>query len=756
MPDVIEPSQGALSLGPDAQPILAPQCRVIRRAPDSIHVIRDDEELTLSGVLFHDVAEYLDGTLTIAEITDRMVAAGTATEEEVPAAVEILRDHGFVVDARTHADDASLYSLWWAREGESPVPIRVGLVGLGHVPADGIRESLQGHGQVVVEDSPDVLVLLVDDHLHPDAEGVVSAAGVPVLMARVAGPRPAIGPWLGDPGPCYECLATRLRFNRQVEARLLGDGDRMGPVVRGWTDSTVAHTGAEIALEVARYRAGRAARPAGDASSAMSVIDHLTGERRVHAVVRRPQCRSCGAAADATPRRPELSSVGLDAPDDGSYRMLTPTQTLDRYGHHVSNVTGVVEYLRAVQSDDHVLQVVESGVNLAQARKGSSTGGFRQSAGGKGTTALQARAGALAEAIERYSGTFTGEEARITAAMPDLGPAAVHPNSVLLFSDSQLDDRERWNAQHKSMHRVGARFDPEMAMEWSPAWSLRDDEVRWLPTALCYYGYSGNPKNGCFADSNGNAAGTCLEDAILQGFFELVERDAVALWWYNRIQRPGVDFSAYRQEFGEPYFDRLRSHYLHDLDRDVWALDVTSDLGIPAFVAVSMARQGRPRVLTGFGAHRDARGALLRALTEMNQGLAMAPGLDARHAHGEPPGPTEPEAQWWALESIEEHAHLLPTGPDTTPDAHDHDWDRSGRANVERAVALVAGRGMDFIVLDQTRPDIGMPVVKVLVPGMRHFWPRLGPGRLYDVPVQMGWRERPFAETDLNNTPIFW
>ena len=69
---------------------------------------------------------------------------------------------------------------------------------------------------------------------------------------------------------------------------------------------------------------------------------------------------------------------------------------------------------------------------------------------------------------------------------------------------------------------------------------------------------------------------------------------------------------------GKPYFDRIRAHYSRELDRDLWALDLTSDFGIPAFVTVSQARNGRPRVLTGFGAHRDARGALLRALTEMN------------------------------------------------------------------------------------------------------------------------------------------
>ena len=57
-------------------------------------------------------------------------------------------------------------------------------------------------------------------------------------------------------------------------------------------------------------------------------------------------------------------------------------------------------------------------------------------------------------------------------------------------------------------------------------------------------------------------------------------------------------------------------------------------------------------------------------------------------------------------------------------------------------------------MLDQTRPDIGMPVARVIVPGMRHYWERFAPGRLFDVPVEMGWRERPLAEAELNPAPV--
>jgi ribosomal protein S12 methylthiotransferase accessory factor len=67
----------------------------------------------------------------------------------------------------------------------------------------------------------------------------------------------------------------------------------------------------------------------------------------------------------------------------------------------------------------------------------------------------------------------------------------------------------------------------------------------------------------------------------------------------------------------------------------------------------------------------------------------------------------------------------------------------------------VEALGMELLVLDQTRPDIGMPVVKVIVPGMRHFWARLAPGRLFDVPVRLGRLAEPTPYNQLNPTPMF-
>ena len=747
----------------DALVSLAPHCKVVRTPPNEFYLITDVDELRLTGELFCDLAAHLNGTMTIAEITTRMVGDGTATMEEVPAAISIMRDRGFVVDARDYDDEAGVYRLWWGVENDDKLrSARVGVTAIGSAPIDIVTQAMREHGLTVVADTKDAthVVLLADDYLNPELPKLAQTFDQPVLLAHLSGARPTIGPWLGGPGPCALCLAVRLNFNRQVERRLLGPGDRMGPVALGWTPATATHGATEIALAVTRNVLG--IRPDGaheDISiDAMIVIDHLTGERAVHHVVRRPQCRGCGTplTIEDDHYRISLQAGALDAKDDGSYRKLTPQQTIERYGHHVSKRTGVVEQLRRTTSETSVLHVVESGVNLAVASKGSNICGFRQSAGGKGTTAEQARAGALAEAIERYCAAYTGEEPTIVSTADALEDVAIDPRTVTLFSAQQYANREQWNAEHKSMHKVPVEFDPSAEMEWSPLWSITRNQRMWLPTPFLFYLYGGKyPRNGCTADSNGNAAGTSIEDAILQGFFELVERDAVATWWYNRIERPAADLDAYRREFDEPYLDDVRDYYARELDRDLWVLDITSDLGIPAFAAASKARSGKPRVLLGFGAHRDPRGALLRAITEMNQMLAMIPALEHEHPEPEHPG-LAPEIAWWQLDSLDEHPYVLPRGNPIGPLAHAHDWTTDGKDNVERAAALVRGQGMDMHVANLTHPDVGMPVVKVVVPGIRHFWPRFAPGRLYDVPVTLGWRETPLTEAELNPTPIFW
>jgi oxazoline/thiazoline synthase len=71
------------------------------------------------------------------------------------------------------------------------------------------------------------------------------------------------------------------------------------------------------------------------------------------------------------------------------------------------------------------------------------------------------------------------------------------------------------------------------------------------------------------------------------------------------------------------------------------------------------------------------------------------------------------------------------------------------RQQVDACVEIARKAGLDFLVLDQTRPDVETSVARVIVPGLRHFYRRFGAGRLYDVPVKLGLRDTPLAEKEL-------
>jgi ribosomal protein S12 methylthiotransferase accessory factor len=112
---------------------------------------------------------------------------------------------------------------------------------------------------------------------------------------------------------------------------------------------------------------------------------------------------------------------------------------------------------------------------------------------------------------------------------------------------------------------------------------------------------------------------------------------------------------------------------------------------------------------------------------------------------------------WWKTATYEDQPYLV-ADPSVAPRTLE-DFPLMASDDLTKdlttCITLAKERGLEVLVVDQTRPDIGLPVVKVVVPGLRHFWRRLAPGRLYDVPVELGWLERPRLESEMNPIACF-
>jgi ribosomal protein S12 methylthiotransferase accessory factor len=719
-----------------------PGARAVTLIGRGVYVFRERSTIRLRGEIYERVAPLLDGTRTRDEVAR---ALGTTDAAEVYYAIQQLIDRGYVC----HADAAMperAAGFWTALGVDAATAaarfadtrVAINAVGAGAVDVGTLTSALAAHG-IRVDEAAALRVVVTDDYLQPELADInrrAQQSGRPWLLCKPAGSVVWIGP-LFRPGhsACWECLAQRLRRHRLVEAYVQRRTGADGPLV---LPPGTVRASEQVALHLAALQVAKAVAGgrADGCEPGMVTIDLHTLAAAHHVVVRRPQCPACGVPLDPArePQPVTLQPQPAWFSADGGYRSVTPEDTFERYRHHISPVTGVIAELQAARlpaGSGPSLHVYRAGrVSIPVDTPDLLRHLLRRRAAGKGATRAQAMTSAVCESLERYSGTFHGDEPRVRASYASLGDRAVHPNRCMLFSDRQFATARPWHPADAPNSAVPAPFDEDAVVDWSPAWSLTARSFRYLPTAYCYYGHPRldevrhNPP-----DSNGCAAGNSLEEAIVQGFLELVERDAVAIWWYNRVPRPGIDLDS----FSDPALRVLRRAYA-GLQREAWALDLTSDLGIPTFAAISRsAGSGAGGTIFGFGAHVEARLALLRAFTEMNQSL---PGVPV---------------------SLDDEPYLRPAAD--VPLRSQRDFPSAAPADLRdeilRCQALAGRHGLDVLVLDQTRPDVGMPVVKVIVPGLRHFWARFAPGRLYDVPVTLGWLPLPRTESELNPVAMF-
>jgi oxazoline/thiazoline synthase len=730
-------------------PRFAPNLAVYLLPPDVVCLYSEDRKFFLHGELYCALAA------AIAAGTKSFRALARELEHDFPSdkideALTRLINRRYILS--TSRSSPGVAAAYWASLGLPPEAAEGNLrrcrIRIQAIDVEGAAElgdALSELGVRVVKRSPDLTVTVVSDYLERQLDELNRqrlSDHTSWLLVQPSGIFPLVGPvFRPSKSACWTCLADRMKRNREVKALLDREQARCiaaSPLTRRpLGQSAIQLAAVEIAKAIATdFRT--------ELSEHIISLDLLGSTIVKHYVAARPQCPTCGSKRLRDPRRAPVP-VELGARDklvmtSGGYRTVLPRATVARFRKHVSPLTGVVSRLERIEADLPLNTNYFAGHNFSapartinELRAGLGGGSF-----GKGSSAEQGEASALMEAIERYSGIFQGDEIRATRRFTDFPQGnAIPPNDVLLFSDAQYRGEQiSMTARHEAPS-APAPFDPSARIEWSPVWSLRDERFKYLPTSLLYFFYRGAGQIN--TDSNGCAAGNTLEEAIVQGFLELVERDAYAIWWYNRLQRKQVDLD----QFNDSYVRDLQTQ-LAAAERRLWVLDVTSDLGIPCFVAIlHWMQNGQENIEFGSGAHFDARIALLRALTELNQFLSI--GLMG--------GGTGEKASLDGTTPLRlrDHPFLTPgSNLEVQPSFGSTFGHLDTREQVTACVRLAQREGFDFLVLDQTRPDINVPVVRVIVPGLRHFYRRFAPGRLYDVPVKLGLRDMPLSENELN------
>jgi len=711
--------------------------------PDAVCLYSEDRKFFLHGELYCALATAIGETGKAAPEIVRQLSKRFPVDM-IEEAIRRLIERRYVVTRASRAFPGAVAG-YWASLGLAPdvaeqnlrnCPVRV-----ESIDVNGAREltvALSKLGVQIAKRSPKLTITLVNDYLDRRLAEINQqrvADKTPWLLVQPSGVFPLVGPAF-RPGEsaCWTCLFDRMIRNREIKG-FLDRGPARAVAVSPLVNDSVGQTAIHFAaVEITKAIASGFRTDLRDHVASFDLTGAVIAK---HYVARRPQCPSCGAKKLQNPRRAatpiEIADGGKLIMTSGGYRTVTSRATVAHFRKHVSPLTGVVTRLERIEVDLPMNTNFFAYHNFSgpaqsvdQLRSGLSGGSF-----GKGSTAEQGEASALMEAIERYSGIFQGDEIRRVRRFADFDPGdAILPNDVQLFSETQF--KNRYAEQPDDSHPVPEPFDPSTRTEWSPVWSMRDKRFRHLPTGLLYFFYG-----GFHTDSNGCAAGNTREEAIVQGFLELVERDAYAIWWYNRLQRAEVDL----KQFDDSYVRDLQTQFA-EAGRRLWVLDITSDLGIPTYVAIMHWMQnGHENIEFGSGAHFDRRIALLRSLTELTQFMSIGM-MDG--ASGE-----KPSLDGVTPLRLEDHSFLIPSDNPIIPPAKGLEVHDNTRDQVNACVEIATRAGYDFLVLDQTRPDVEVPVVRVLVPGLRHFYRRFAPGRLYDVPVKLGLLDRPRLESEL-------
>ena len=738
-------------------------------------VIGEDRSVLLEGAAIVAMLPLLDGWHTfdeiVAELDGRYAVTDLFRAQRKLEALQLL------ADGRPDLPEPEL-AYWDATDVDATlvadkIPASVvAVVPVGNVDPAPFVNELRRAGLTVQANEPDdlgghsrasLVIAVVDDYVSAplaDLNKAMLSSGTPWLLTKPAGVRVWLGPVL-RPGVtgCWACLRQRLQENRQVERYLLGRRDKAEPITMARADAPLtAGTVAGLLLPdiVEALATGTSQRLDGT----LVTLDRRTLESANHNLIRQPQCPECGDAGLITNRDPrvELQPQQVRFSADGGYRTEPPETTLARLSKHISPILGAVSSLTPVtESDSGVTHAYAAGHNFALIGDNMAMlrRNLRGQSGGKGRTDIQARVSAVAEAIERYCGIWRGDEPVRRASYDQLdGEHRVHIAELVGYSDAQYASRTEWNDSGKGrFNLIPQPFRTDFACDWTTTWSLTHNRPTFVPAGYVWFGHPDITEHFfTIADGNGNAAGSVREEAILQGLCELIERDSVGIWWYNRLRRPGFDLDS----LDDPYVEMLRRYY-RGMGRDLWMIDITSDLGVPTFAAISRRTNGPTQDIgLGFGSHIDPYIAAMRALTEMNQFL---PSISQHN----PDGSTiywedDPlTLDWWQNTRLEDEPWLVPSDePPTTTATHSGLVRETLTDDLQGLLDRVQAAGLEVLVADQSRPDLELSAVKVMVPGLRHFWRRLGPGRLYDVPVQMGWLDAPLGEDELNPKTVFF
>ncbi|MEO7287809.1 MAG: TOMM precursor leader peptide-binding protein, partial [Jatrophihabitantaceae bacterium] len=566
--------------------------------------------------------------------------------------------------------------------------------------------ALNGSGPVD-PDHPITVAVEPDDTISDllDRQRRALAAGRAFLAVRVKGSTVEIGPLLRPGGAgCCACAQERHRSVAGVPPMhpMLSEEPARVLLAPHWQQL--------IAGLVADRVTGQAP------DHEVLAVRLADGEISRHRLTPVPDCPACGSLPDDGPDAGQFEFMQqLQAePDRLRIKPMLALDTLrsQLVDHRFGPVTHAYR--------DQIAPMAFVGIELATLARRPRMDGY-----GRCPDFEDAHRVGLLEAVERESGSWpSARRSVVQGSFTELAAQALDP-ARLGLPDPAYDDHPN------------SLLDPYSAgagTSWVWAHSFETGGPVLVPEHVAYYGIPRAPDRAryLYECSNGCAVGGCLEEAILYGCLEFVERDAFLLSWYSQTPGTRLNPAGVTDDVSRAMLETLTGEGF-----ETRLYDITSDVGVPTIWALALNPASTSAAsLSAAAAHPDPQKAIRGALAEV---AAMAVIRNRQGESSTVEQRRELLAEPTQVRSLDDHVGLytlpeaLPrlgwlidgAGPAVDIDQHFGDWRqawvrRDLTGTMRLLVAAMAAAGLPPVVVRQTSSrdvQLGVEVVKVIAPG---------------------------------------
>ena len=281
----------------------------------------------------------------------------------------------------------------------------------------------------------------------------------------------------------------------------------------------------------------------------------------------------------------------------GTHRVIAPSETIEINQEKLK--TAGITRIADITDLDRV------GLPIYTAIRPTAEEGAVSIYGGKGISKDHAKASAMMEGFERYSAERKDYDKTVTATLSEIEELGEYINPKSLNLPKEFEKKD-----------IG-----DLNLEWSKSKDIISGKEYYIPTNAIFHPYTHeNNINSLFkSNTNGLASGNILEEAILHGMFEVIERDAWSIFELTHKNYAQIDLDSIESKIINDAVDKFESEGIK-----IKLMDFTADIKIPTIAASAddTVTKDAGLLTLGMGTHLDPEVAVLRALTEVAQSRA--------------------------------------------------------------------------------------------------------------------------------------